>query len=316
MPTLPPNSISIVIPVLNAGAFLPDLLPALLRQAPTPPVEILLVDSNSSDNTVALAAQHKNTRVIPAGVFSHGGARNLGVEQTQGDLVVFLTQDALPANDAWLHELIAPFKAPLVAATFSRQIPRADASPMESFFLKTHFPQMGKRYGFAPPPCGAEQAGPSSLSFQKDVFFSNVGSAVRRDVIRKYPFDPHLIMSEDQQFARDIIMAGFTVAYAPASVVIHSHNYTCLQAFRRYFDSVYSLTQIFPRHDLKSSVGMGTKYLRQEALMMLHHPRWLFHYAGYVFAKTMGTILGHFADKLPVSILKRVSMHSYFWTHP
>jgi rhamnosyltransferase len=135
-------------------------------------------------------------------------------------------------------------------------------------------------------------------------------------MLLKHPFDPRLIMSEDQQFARDIIQAGFAIAYAPDSVVIHSHNYTCLQAFRRYFDSVYSLTQIFPRHDLKASVGMGTHYLRQEVWMMLHHPSWLFHYTGYVFAKTLGTILGHFADKLPLWILKRVSLHAYYWTTP
>ena len=300
------NSVTIVIPVLNAGTFLPDLLPMLQRQQSPYPVDILLIDSHSQDNTVEVALRYSNTRVIPIDLFTHGGARNLGVEQAHGDIIVFLTQDALPADDHWLVELITPLMNPAIAATFSRQVPRPDASPMEKFFLETHFPKTNKHY-----QC---QAGQSNLAFHADVFFSNVGSAVRREVALKYPFDPRLIMSEDQQFARDVMTAGFTVAYVPSSVILHSHNYTCLQALRRYFDSVYSLIQIFPKHDLKASMGMGTQYLRQEVMMMTGHPKWYIHYAGYVMAKTAGTLLGHFADKLPLWLLKRVSLHSYYWT--
>ena len=301
-----PPSISIVIPVLNAAAFLPKLLPALSSQRPTPPLEIILMDSCSTDETVALAGRHPGTRVINVEKFSHSGTRNRGIQEARGDLVVLMTQDAIPANSEWLHELIAPFQDPQVAASFSRQLPRPDASPMERYFLATHFPATGKIYH--------RQPGQQHLAFQKDVFLSNVSAALRRETALRYPFETHLIMSEDQQFARDVLMADLKVAYVPASLVWHSHNYTLTQALKRYFDGAYSLTQIFSRHDLRSSLEMGAKYLRRESWMMIrHHPRWLIHYTGYVLAKSAGTLFGHFAEVLPLWLKLRLSQHSYFW---
>ena len=86
---------------------------------------------------------------------------------------------------------------------------------------------------------------------------SNVSAAARRDILLRFPFDEDLIMSEDQQFARDVMKAGYTVVYQPASVVLHSHRYSFVQAFQRYFDSVYSLIQIFKRHNLGTSAGLS-----------------------------------------------------------
>lgn len=121
-------------------------------------------------------------------------------------------------------------------------------------------------------------------------------------------------MSEDQQLARDLLLAGLAVAYAPASVVLHSHNYTLRQAFERYFDSVYSLTRIFPHHDLGASASLGAGYLRREAAMMVRrHPGQLPRYAGYVLAKSLGTLLGHYAERMPRSWARRLSMHKRHW---
>ena len=76
------------------------------------------------------------------------------------------------------------------------------------------------------------------------------------------PFDEDLIMSEDQQFSRDVIAAGHAVVYQPQSVVVHSHNYSLATCFRRYFDSVYSLTLIFPSHGVGTSASMGGRVPR------------------------------------------------------
>ena len=104
---------------------------------------------------------------------------------------------------------------------------------------------------------------------------------------------------------------------ASSSVVLHSHNYTFLGALRRYFDSAFSLTQIFRRHDLSQSARMGSSYLRREASMMLrNHPLLLPRYAAYVLAKTLGTVLGHFADRLPLCLVRRLSLHSAYWSSP
>ena len=302
-------AVSVVIPTLNAMAYLPALLPALRSQKPCPPMEILIVDSRSTDGTRDFVQQAGGVevRLIDVTRFSHGGTRNLGIQNARGPIVVFLSQDAIPRDDTWLAELIAPLQDPQVAASFSRQVPRSDANPMEQFFLATHFPENPVVYRRRPdgqPP-----------AFQRDVFFSNVSSAARREVILRHPFDDSLLMSEDQQFARDVLLAGHAVVYASASVVLHSHNYTFLTALRRYFDSAYSLTQIFKGHGISSSARMGSSYLRRECAMMFrHHPLLLPRYAAYVLAKTIGTVLGHFADRLPRRWVRVLSLHSSYWT--
>lgn len=297
--------VSVVIPVLNAAAHLPALLSALLAQKPMAPHEVVLVDSLSTDNTRTIGRSYANVRIVPIGRFSHGAARNLGAREAEGDIVVLLTQDALPQNNTWLASLLRPFSDPQVGAVYSRQIPRPDAPPTEQFFLDYHFP--------ADKPARRVKTGDKALALE-DVFFSNVSAAVRRSLLLRYPFDETLIMSEDQQFARDLIAAGYAVVYQPESVVIHSHRYSLKAAFRRYFDSVYSLTVIFPAHGMQTSAAMGWRYLRQElGYMLRYHPLYFPYYCLYTLAKTGGTVAGHFATRLPRSLLKRLSFHSYHW---
>jgi len=147
-----------------------------------------------------------------------------------------------------------------------------------------------------------------------DVFFSNVSAAIRRDVLLRHPFDETIIMSEDQQLARDLLAAGLAVAYQPQSVVIHSHRYSLGTAFRRYFDSVYSLRQIFPAHDLRASAALGRRYVRQEArYIACRHPALLPYYALYTLSKTAGALAGHVAERLPRRLARFFSLHRYYW---
>ncbi len=306
-PTPSAQRVSVVIPVLNAAATLPALLEALFSQEPAAPHELVLVDSLSTDATREIGRARDRVRIVPIARFSHGGARNLGAREAEGEIVVFLTQDALPRDARWLAALLAPFADPQVAAVYSRQIPRPDAPPTERFFLGYHFP--------ADQPARRVKTGGGPLALE-DVFFSNVSSAVRRTVLLRHPFDETLIMSEDQQFARDIIAAGHAVVYAPDSAVVHSHRYTLPIAFRRYFDSVYSLTVIFPRHGMKTSAAMGWRYLKKEAVYICrHHPRYLPYYCLYTLAKTGGTLAGHFATRLPRSLRRKLSLHRYHWSN-
>jgi len=299
------QSVSVVIPVINAEKYLPDLLKAIFSQKPTAPDEVILVDSMSTDRTRAIGCSLPNVRVIPIERFSHGGARNLGVREARGQIVVLMTQDALPRDASWLARLLEPFSDPDVAATYSRQEPQADANPMESYFLRTNFP----------PELAVRRAktGGAPLNLRTS-FFSNVSAALRRDLLLKFPFDETLIMSEDQQVSRDLIRAGYAVVYQPSSVVLHSHNYTLPIVFRRYFDSVYSLTKIFPKHDIGVSASMGMAYLwREFRYMVKHHPATLPYYFLYTAMKAAGTVAAHFADTLPRSVVRRLSLHRYHW---
>ena len=299
------SKVSVVIPVLNAGPYLKALLDALLAQQPEPPREIILVDSNSTDNTRELASAFPAVRVIPVPNFSHGRARNMGVREAKGEIVALMTQDALPRDSTWLASLLEPFADPKVGSAYSRQTPRPDAPLTEVYFLGYHFPDG--------PGVRREKHGSEALSFQT-VFFSNVSAAIRRDLLLRFPFDEKLIMSEDQQFSRDIMNAGFAVVYQPKSVVIHSHKYSLKSVFQRYFDSVYSLTVIFRDHGMNTSASIGLRYLRKESIWMLtRHPLRLPYYALYVMVKASATVAGHFAEQMPDWLLRRLSMHSYHW---
>lgn len=298
------QSVSVVIPVLNAEAYLERLLTAIFSQKPAAPGEVVLVDSMSKDRTRAIAATFANVRVVPVEKFTHGGARNLGAREAKGDIVVLMTQDALPRDETWLARLLEPFADPKVAATYSRQVPYPDANPMERYFLFTHFP----------PGDAVRRERRDGEHGLGDVFFSNVAAALRRDLLLRFPFDETIIMSEDQQVSRDLLKAGYAVVYQPESIVTHSHNYSLSVCFRRYFDSVYSLTQIFPKHDMGESASMGFSYLfREMGHMVRHHPAWLPYYLCYTAAKAAGTLMGHFAGKMPRAWARRMSLHRYYW---
>lgn len=300
------HAVSVVVPILNAAGYLPELLSRIAAQEPTPPMETILVDSGSTDNPAAIIAEYPEVRLIDIADFSHGRARNLGARSARGDIVVLMTQDALPHDNHWLTAMLTPFDDPAVAAVFSRQIPRDDAPPTEKFFLNYHFPP-GKPRRW-PADAGAAPA------FGRTVFFSNVSSAVRRTHLLSQPFDETLIMSEDQQLARDLLSAGHAIVYQPDSVVIHSHRYTLRLAFRRYFDSVYSLTLIFPEHDMNASASLGIEYLCREARFIArHHPFYLPYYTLYTLAKTAGTIAGHYAERMPRRLARCCSLHRYHW---
>jgi rhamnosyltransferase len=304
-PPVRPPVVSVVIPTLNAARFLPRLTEAVFSQEPIVPAELVLVDSLSTDATASLAAADPRIRLVPIPDFSHGRARNLGAREARGEIVVLLTQDAVPADRRWLAALLAPFADPQVVASYSRQVPHADANPMERFFLLKRFP---------PGPAVRREAPAGTPLAFEDVFFSNVSAAIRRDTLLAHPFDEELIMSEDQQFSRDVIGAGHAVVYRPDSVVAHSHNYSLATCFRRYFDSVYSLTLIFPRHGLGTTSAMGAGYLAEEiGYMVRHHPLWLPYYALYTGMKVGGSLAAHVAERLPRRVLRALSLHRYHW---
>jgi len=116
-------AVSVVIPTLNAASFLPVLFNTVFSQEPTVPVEVVLVDSMSTDATRSIAASDSRVRVVPISNFSHGRARNLGASEARGEIVVLLTQDALPADGKWLAGLLHPFSDPQVVASYLRNHP-------------------------------------------------------------------------------------------------------------------------------------------------------------------------------------------------
>ncbi len=297
--------VSIVIPTLNAAAWLPELFRLLAGQQPQAPDEIVLIDSGSTDATLALARAQSHVRVLEIEDFTHGGARNLGIREATGAIVVLMTQDAQPADPYWLQALVQPLEDSNVAGVYSRQVPREDASAMERFFLAHYFP-VGPREVRQHPGSGEPM--------YPETFFSNVSSAARRDTWLRFPFDETLLMSEDQQFARDVLSAGLALVYEPASVVRHSHCYGLRQTFKRYFDSVVAFRQLARGHHAGISAGLGVRLgVAELKYLVRHHPFVLPYYALYQVSKAGGALAAHAADKLPAMVCARCSMQPRWW---
>jgi len=227
------ESISIVIPTLNGAETLPAVLEAIARQRVDVPVELLAVDSGSTDGTVSLLQQsHVDVTSIPSQAFDHGLTRNLALSRAHGDLVVLLVQDAVPVSDDWLATLTAPFRAdPRLAGTFARQEPRPDADAITRRYHASYL--AASRCGRVIAIDGAD--GFEQLSPQERLdrcTFDNVCSCVRRSVWQRYRFRSTPI-GEDIAWAKDVLLAGYRLAYVPDAVVVHSHHRSARYEFWR-----------------------------------------------------------------------------------
>lgn len=250
-------SISVVIPTKNGAATLPALLEALGRQTIEVPVEIVAVDSGSTDDTVAILERHAATVVpIAPDAFNHGTTRNLGVQHARGSLVVLMVQDAIPRDTRWLAALVSPFAdRPTLAGTFARQVPRDDASPLTRWALS-------QWRGASETPRVVSVADAPALD-ALDPFaqletctFDNVCSCIRRSIWERFPFQPTTI-AEDVVWARAVLSAGYELAYVPDAVVVHSHERSARYEFARTYVLHRRLHQLFGLRTIPSARSLA-----------------------------------------------------------
>lgn len=220
------DRVSVVVPTMNGGRAFVHLVNHLANLRDRLGVEVLIIDSGSSDGTPERAeAAGLRVHRIRQEDFVHGRTRNLGVELTAGDVVAFLTQDVLPVTPDWPTVFAAALADPEVAGVYGRQVPR-NANTMEMFFVSMNYPPEPLR--FDPQP-GGHHPRPGR------VLFSNAFSAVRRDVIERLPFPAHATFSEDQIWAFLALTANYSIVYEPTAEALHAHHYTMRGLFRRSY---------------------------------------------------------------------------------
>jgi glycosyltransferase involved in cell wall biosynthesis len=294
--------ISVVIPVKNGGSDLVRCLEGIRRQQVDEPVEIVVIDSGSTDGSLDVArAAGAVVHEIPPAEFGHGRTRNLGVGLSSGDLVVFTSQDAVAADEHWLTPLAAAARsAPDVAGSYGRQLPHSDARPPEVFFLD---------FMYGPDPRVQRLAPGEELTFEATLF-SNVNAAISRAFLDGFPFRDDLSMSEDQEWSRRVLRAGHTLVYEPRAAVRHSHAYTISSAFRRFFDSGVSAEHAYVEGD-ESRVALrraGARYAREELAWLWRsgRRRWIPYTVVYELGKFAGLQLGLRHERLPRRLASRL----------
>jgi rhamnosyltransferase len=281
---------TVAIPVLNGGPLLQTVLHAVAAQQVDRPVEVVVIDSGSTDGSPDLALRHGATvESIPHHEFNHGKTRNALMELATGDHVAFLTQDSVPAGPRWLQALLTGFTlADDVALVFGPHRPQPDASPMVRRELLELFARFDERVQRGPGEDGPAQ------------FFSSANGAVARWAWERIPFQP-VSYAEDMVLARDMLAAGLAKVYAPDAAVIHSHDLPPVQAFRRYFADFRALAEVnglreplTPRYlaaRVRGDVRRDRAFMEREGLEV-QTMRSLAHHVARALGRSLGTNAG------------------------
>lgn len=234
------RSVSVAIPVLDGGSRLRDVLRALAGQ--DRPHELVVCDSGSSDGSdrAALAAGARLVR-IDRSAFGHGRTRNLLMREASGEVVVFLTQDAVPADRSWLRAMVAAFDlAPDVALACGPYRPVPGASVATARELTRMFDALA-----ADGPTVYRQADvPVPLRPSPATFHTDANGALLRRAWEDTPFRD-VAYAEDQLLAVDLLRAGHARAFVPTASVEHSHDYPFGERFTRLFDEFRALHEIY-----------------------------------------------------------------------
>lgn len=220
-------SVSIIIPTWRAAEYLPKLIPQLRSQT-LAPTEIIVIDSSSPDGSAKIAAELGcRVEIIPQREFNHGGTRNQGAKLATGEILVFMTQDAMPINEHYLGALVEPIQNGEAMAAYARQEAYPDATPLEKF---------ARDFNYASKSHVKNKADLDTMGV-KTYFFSDTASAVQKDAFwATGGFPDWVIVNEDMVLCANLLGAGHPIAYQAEARVYHSHRYGWLAIVRRYFD--------------------------------------------------------------------------------
>ncbi len=223
------RSASVLIPTFQGGEFLDRVLEGLAGQRGGELAwDLLVIDSGSSDGTLEILKRWRGDFPVPMRVrgidpveFDHGDTRNQLAAWSTGELLVFLTQDAIPGSEDWLATLVQGFEDPEVAAATCRNVPRPDASFATRLFSRDD-PGYAEEGRLVRLPDDYDALDPHARRLLYN--FNDVASAFRREVWRRHPF-PRTPFGEDVLMARALLEAGYVLRYDADALVEHSHEY-------------------------------------------------------------------------------------------
>lgn len=204
------KQISIVIRTKNEEASIGETLQVLFNQKQAPPFEIILVDSSSTDRTLAIAGGYPIKIItIPAERFTYGYSLNCGIASARGEIICSLSAHCTPVGDTWLKELVGPILSGTAHAIYGRQVPIEGINPFEEVSLWKHFPEQEKKDGRVP--------------------FSNANCAFLKHIWLKQPFDEELPSWEDYLWYL-LLKDKYFFQYNTRAAVYHTHPFSLKRA--------------------------------------------------------------------------------------
>ena len=298
--------ISIIIPTYNAQKHLPKLLESLKNQ--TISFELIIIDSSSTDNTVKIAKEYTdNVIVIPQNDFDHGGTRAKVAKLAQGDILVYLTQDALPFDEDTVQNIIKVFEDEEIGAAYGRQL---------SYEGTTLFGKHLREFNYTENAYVRDKTDIKNFGL-KTAFLSDSFAAYRKSTLESAGwFKDGLILGEDTYVGAKMILAGHSLAYVSNAQVYHSHSYGVWQEFKRYFDiGVFHKSEEWIQKEFGKAEGEGMKYIKSEIKYLLSQNAW-YLFPEFIIRNGMkytGYKMGQKFQLLPLWLIKKFSMHHRWW---
>ena len=268
----------------------------------------LVIDSSSEDGTIKLMEDIGfETLTIPGIEFDHGGTRQMAVLRLDDcDIIVFLTQDAVPVSLDSIRQLVSAFDDPEVVIAYGRQLPRPGAGLIEAHARHFSYPALSRiKSRESIPEIGLRVA-----------VVSNSFAAYRRSALMELGgFPKGTLFGEDTLIGAKAILAGYKIAYVGDAEVYHSHGYTLLQEFRRYFDNgAFYSREKWILEAFGAAEGSGKKYLISEMALLFRKAPWLLPQSFLtLIVKYIGYRAGALEHLLPARWKLHLSMNKAFW---
>ena len=301
----------VIIPIYKPGRELFAQLHAIEAQTLSVNKIILMnTEKKYFDDLVQntdFSARYPNVKVyhLPKREFDHGGTRRRGVQYSDADIFVCMTQDAMPVDRHLLERLTSKLSGN-VGAAYARQLPGDKSSEFERISRSFNYPAVSRL---------KSEADLDTLGI-KTFFCSNVCAAYRRDVYEELGgFICHTIFNEDMIYAAGLVRAGYQIAYEAQAQVVHAHNYTNMQQLRRNFDLGVSqadhpevFAAVHSESEGRKLVHAAWKYLKEK--------KKLYKFPGFCVQccfKYMGFLLGKHYVLLPRKWVLKITMNREYW---
>lgn len=299
--------IDAVIPAYRPGTEFRELLKRLAAQ--TCPIRRIIVMNTRTEADVQSMLEGipgAELHELDKREFDHGGTRDAGARLSDADYLLFLTQDALPADEYLVERLAAAFTEPRIKAAYARQLARADCRELERYTRVFNYPAESR----------VKTAADLDTLGIKTFFCSNVCAMYERETyVNQGGFIRKTIFNEDMIYAGGLIKAGYAIAYAADALVVHSHNYSGMEQFHRNFDLAVSQADHPEIFGGVASEGEGIRLVKKTAAHCLKIGKpWLIvaliWQSGWKF---LGYKLGKSYRKLPRWLVLRCTMNRAYW---
>ncbi len=250
--------IDIICPLYNAEAYIKKLETSIRKQKKVEINQIRYVLTKSMDNTEQiLKDMNANYKTIEPKEFSHSLVREKEAFESNADILVFITQDIKIERDDWLYNLVKPIEENECDASYSRQLCINDS--IEKYTREANYPKESKI---------VSRKDINRLGL-KTFFFSDASSAIKRKIfIKLNGYDQkNLVISEDMYIAYKLIMNDYKIKYCADSEIIHSHNFTFKQQYKRYYDTgkFFKENDYLNKYKVNQAGGSLAKYVLKRA---------------------------------------------------